>query len=1058
VIGLVTWFARNPVAANLLAIFIVVAGLLAAFTLRQETIPNVAFDLVRVGVVYPGAAPDEIEEAICVRVEEAIHGVKGIDRLFSEASEGVGAVWARLEVGADPRQVVEEIKNRIDGLDTLPDEAEKPVVQDLIDDSVLLGLAVHGDVDELALRTLGERLRDGISELPEVSRAEMVGVRDYELTIEVSESELRRFGLTFDDVARAVRASSLDLAGGSLKTDAGEILVRAQGRAYRGSEFERLILLTREDGTRLYLGDVSRVIDGFAESDEKVRLNGKPAVVVRVLTSETENVLDISRAVREYADTVRERLPPGVELTRWHDQSLAFESRRALLLKNGAQGLALILLVLALFLRFRLAAWVAAGIPISFLGALVAMAACDVSINMMSLFAFISGLGLIVDDAIIIGENVSRHQRATGDAREGAVAGVVEVAIPVTAAVLTTVLFALPTLSLPTMIGKIAYSLGLVVVACLLFSLVESLFILPAHLASSAAKRPRTETKSQGRVTRLQRRFEGWVERFIQERYRPFLDRCLQWPALTLSLGIAALMITLGGLAGGWVRYSFLPDMEDDWVTARLVMPEGTPPETVEAAVTGIEREAQRLEREVEEEAGGGEIVRNLLVAIGDPPYSHDDMGGGGDGPNVAYVRMGLVPGERRRISSLEIEDRWRDAVGPIPGALSLVFSGSDLGDFAIDISLAGTDRETLKRAAQELAVALAAYPGVHEVADTMSGGKQELALRIRPEAEALGLTLAELARQVRQGFHGEEVQRIQRGRDDVAVVVRYPSEERRSLRNLEDIRIRVPGGAEVPFPAVATAELRRGYSSIERRDRKTQVGVTADVDKAVASAGEIVADLEANVLPGLMERTPGLTYDLFGASREEAEMVDSLMKGWVLALFASYALLAIPLGSYLQPLIILVAIPFGLVGGVLGHYLLGITVSGFSLVGLVALTGVVVNDALVLLDRANRKRREGLDVLESLGEAAMTRFRPILLTSLTTFIGLLPLLFERSAQAAWLKPMAVTLSFGVMFATVITLLLVPAAYVLLERSLAIARGAYPRLFTSVDVPALVER
>jgi multidrug efflux pump subunit AcrB len=1026
---LIAWFAANPVAANLLMMGILAAGVIAATRVRQESFPRVAFDVISIGVAHPGAPPDEVERAICVRIEEAVHGVKGIRRLRSQASEGYGAIWAELEVGADARRAREEIQNRVDALEGLPEEAETPVVQELVDDSVLLAIGLHGDVDERTLRAAAERLRDAITALPEVSRAELRGARPYELAIEVSETDLRRHALGFDDVVRAVRASSLDLAGGALKTRGGEILLRTRAQAYRGSEFERVVLLTREDGTRLALGDVARVVDGFAETDERVRVDGEPAVVVRLLTSEPENILVVAAAVEAELERARAWFPPRVQAAIFYDQVGQFEDRRDLLLRNGAQGLVLILGVLALFLPLRLAGWVAAGIPVAFFGAIVVMVLLDVSINMMSLFAFIVALGLVVDDAIIVGENVARCRQAGGDPLRAAIAGATDVGVPVTVAVLTTVLFVMPTLSLPTVIGKTTYSLGVVVIACLLFSLVESLLVLPAHLAGRRSARPRANA-----LARLQQRVDGALERFVTRRYQPLLERCVAWPSLTLAVGAALWLLTIAVLVGGWVRWTFIPYVEDDYVTAQLVMPRGTPPEAMEAAVARIEGEALGLREELEAAAEGGPVLEAVMVAFGDAPYRHDDMHGGGDGANLAHVLLDLVPGEGRDVSSIEVEELWRARVGRIAGAQALTFSGSDLSHEArLDVSLSGGDRERLRTAADALRRAMEGHPALSDVSDSESGGKQELRLRIRAEAEAMGLSLAELVRQVRQGFHGEEVQRISRGRDDVAVVVRYPRSERRSLSDLEAIRIRLPDGTELPFSAVAQVEIGRGSSSISRRERRSQIAVSGRVDSNLASGREVIADLEARALPQIVAAFPGVRYDFFGATRNEGELNGYLLRAWLLALVGAYALLAVPLRSYLQPLIIFAAIPFGLVGAVVGHALLGIGFSGFSQIGLVALTGVVVNDSLVLLHRANRLRDEGRAWRDALIRAATTRFRPILLTALTTFFGLLPLLFERSAQAAWLEPIAAALGFGVIFATGISLVLVPTAALVLD-------------------------
>lgn len=1043
---LVAWFVANPVAANLLMLLVLAAGVLAAFQVRQESFPNVAFDVVSVGVEHPGASPDEVEHAVCVRIEEAIHGVQGVRRLLSTASEGHGSVWAELESGVDAQRVLAEIKTRVDGIDGLPDGAETPVVQELVDDSVLLAVALFGAVDERTLRVAGERLRDAVTALPEVSRAELRGARPYEIAIEVSEADLLRHGVGFDDVVRAVRASSLDLPGGTLRARGGEILLRARGQAYRAPEFEKVVLLARDDGTRLLLGQVARVADGFAESDEKLRLDGRPAVAVRLLTSEPENILVVAEAVSAELERAGSWLPEGVEAAIFYDQVRPFQSRRDLLLRNGAQGLLLILCVLALFLPLRLAGWVAAGIPVAFLGALIVLRLGDVSINMMSLFAFVVALGLVVDDAIIVGESVARL-RAQGVApRRAALEGTLEVAVPVTLAVLSTVIFVAPTLALPTLVGKITFSLGVVVIACLLFSLLESLLILPAHLAGEAVARGTPRGWS-----RLQQRVDRALQRFVERRYRPLLEASLGWPALTLAVAAAVLLLSLSLLAGGWVRYAFFPYIEDDYVTARLVLAEGTPPEAMEQAVSQLERAARQIGDELEA-AEGRRIFEHVLVAIGDAPHRHDDTQGGGDGPHVAHLLVGLVPGERRRVSSIEIENLWRERVGAVPGARALVFSGSDLSSEArLDVSLSGSDRSQLRRAAAALRSRMAALPGAQDVTDSESGGKQELRLAIRPEAEALGLSLAELARQVRQGFHGAEVQRIQRGRDDVAVVVRYPRRERRSLRDLESIRVRLPDGDELPFSAVARIELGQGSAAISRRDRRSQIAVTGKVDTTVSSSKQIIAELEANVLPEILAAHPGVDYDLFGASRDESELMGFLSRAWLLALVGAYVLLAVPLRSYLQPALIFAAIPFGLVGGVIGHGLLGIEFCGFSQVGIVAVTGVVVNDALVLLHLANRLRADGHPAREALVLAGTTRFRAILLTSLTTFFGLLPLFFERSSQAAWLEPMAAALGFGVIFATAVTLLVVPAGAIALDSLVdRIHRLAPPRRIASV--------
>ncbi|MDJ0848411.1 MAG: efflux RND transporter permease subunit [Myxococcota bacterium] len=1042
--ALIDWFASNRVAANLLMLLVVLAGLLCLPTLRQESFPNVPLDVVSIAVRYPGAAPDEVEESVCVPIEETISGVEGVKRVRSRAREGLGNVTAELTRGADRRRVVEDIKTRVGALDTLPIDSRPPVIEELFDNNVLLAVAVYGDVEEQVLREMAERVRDELLDLPEVARAELAGSRRYEVSVELPELELRRHGLRFDEVVSAVRASSLDLPGGHLDTPSAEISLRARGRADDREDFERLVLLTHPDGTRLLLGDVARVVDGFAETDERVTFDGRPAVLVQVLERESRQILAVSRAVGRWLEGARAELPRGVELAIWNDEALPLESRRDLLLRNGAEGLVLVSLLLALLLPARLAFWVCAGIPVAFLGAVAGMSLFDTSINMMSLFAFIVALGLVVDDAIIVGERVAHYQESRSDSPLAcAVRGAREVAVPVLIAVLTTALFVAPALVAPTFIGKMARSIPVVVIGCLIFSLVESLLVLPAHLsggagaAGGAAAAPRWRALGGARAAAAQalKRLECGI-------FAPALDVALRWPLLVASVACVALMLSLATVAGGWLRFSFLPEVETDIVSAELVMPQGTPAAVTGAHLQRIENAALRATRD----EAGDSILRHVLTAVASEPDEHDDWRQGSDEGNVGRVRLQLVPGEQRSLSSIEVERRWRREVGPVPGALALRFVGSDIGsDPAIDLLLAGRDRAQLARAAGALRRQLAAYPGIREIDDSLTLGKRELELHVHPEAEALGLSLGEVARQVRQGFHGEQAQRIQRGRSDVAVMVRYPAEERRSIANLEATRIRAPSGADLPFAAVASVSERRGYAATERESGRRTVNVRADVDPAVADPKDVTAHLEHEVLPALLAEYPGVSVRAAGKGRDESEMLGSLARWWGFALVVAYALMAAPLRSYVQPLLILLAVPFGFVGAVVGHLAFGLELSAFSIIGLVALTGVVINDALVLSD-ALRRRLEArwgergrvvsqAGLVPALREAAMSRFRPILLTSLTTFIGLLPLLFERSAQAMWLKPMAATLAVGVLFATPVTLLLLPAAHVILSRA-----------------------
>jgi len=988
-------------------------------------------------VPYLGAAPEEVEEGVSVRIEEQIQDLDGIKKLTSTASEGVGVVMVELVAGTDSRRLLDEIKSRVDAIDTLPEETEKPIIRELTNRRQVVDVAIHGNADPISLRHIAEQVRDDLGALPEITNVELANVRPYEISIEVSENTLRRHGLSFDQVAQAVRRTSLDLPGGSVKTAAGEILLRTKGQAYRRDEFERLVVWTRPDGTRLTLGEVATVVDGFEDTDQDSRFDGHPAVLLQVFRSGEQDALAIAAAVERYIETEERRLPEGIELTMWNDASRILKGRRDLLLRNGSWGLSFVVLILALFLRFRLAFWISLGMLISFMGAFWLMPTLDVSINLITMFAFILVLGIVVDDAIVIGENIHTHQHRHGDGLRGSIEGAGEVAFPVVFAVLTTVAAFTPLLLVPGSTGKIMRVIPMIVIPCLLWSLFESLWILPAHL-SHYRKRDRSRDGFHPWY-RLQSTIAGGLERFIERVYAPLLEIALRWRYATLALGVMTLFVTVGLYYGGFVRFIFFPQVESDFVSAAVTLPQGSPVAATSAAVERLERSAERLRRELSEQYGEDQ-VRHMFSAIGEHPFrmaQRQNTGGAAQREtraNLGEVTLELTPAEIRSAGSAEIATRWRELTGPIPDALEATYTSSlfSAGE-DINIQLTGPDIAELRTIADALKLRLAGYGGVFDITDSFLPGKREVKLNILPAAELIGLSLADLGRQVRQAFYGEEAQRIQRGRDELRVMVRYPERERRSLGDLENMRIRTPDGAEVPFSEVAEVEFGRGYSSIKRVDRRRAINVVADVDEAEATAGVIVADITTHVLPDLLADHPHVTFSLEGQQAEQRETMGGLVRGFALALIAIYALLAIPLRSYGQPVVIMLAIPFGLVGAIWGHLLLGLDLTILSMFGLVALTGVVVNDSLVMVDFINRHRgsREGL--LYGVRQAGVARFRPILLTSLTTFAGLLPMMLEKSMQARFLIPMAVSLAFGVMFATFITLVLVPAGTMILE-------------------------
>ena len=1039
--GMIAWFARNHVAANILMGVIVVSGLLALGSVKREVFPASDTYQITVSVAYPGAAPEEVEEGICKRIENEIFGLEGTKKITSTATEGAGAVSIEVMREFDVREVLDEVKTRIDSIENFPVEAREPLVREVIMSRQAVSIAVSGDTDEMSLKALGEKIRDDLADLPEITQVVLASARRYEISIEISEASLRRHGLTLGGVARSIRRSSLDLPGGSVKTRGGEIMLRSVGQRYKGDEFADIVLLTRADGTVIRVSDVGRVIDGFADSEESSRFDGKRAVLVQVFRVGDQDVFEVVNAARAYVERMQHQLPKGIHLTTWNDETVLLESRIDLLTRNLLTGLVLVFFVLAVFLRLRLAFWVALGIPISFLGCAAMMPVLDISVNMITLFAFLMVLGIVVDDAIIVGESVHTQRRSGHDGIEASIRGTKLVSLPVTFGVLTTIAAFTPMLNMDDNARKLWQDIGLIVISCLIFSLIESKLILPAHLAASRFD----DTLATWFVPRLWGRFRGVftsaLDWFVATAYTPFLAVAIRSRYVTVSAAVTLFALTIGLVFAGFIKTTYFPQMEGDNVVANLVLAQGTPVEETTEKVRIIADAARRLREELARDNNGGRSeIEHILTSIGTQPFSVLKSQHAGkvddsfDGSHLGEVNIQLAPAEVRTVSAEEVMNRWKRLIGSLPDVEELSFSTDLFGTGKdINIELAGEDIDDLRSATNELKDRLKG-PGVSEVADSFRGGKKEIELRIKPAAEMLGLTLHDLASQVRQAFYGEEVQRIQKKGEDVRVMVRYPEVERRSLASLEDMRIRTPSGDEVPFDTVAEVTSGRGFATITRANRARTISVTAKVDSLEKNANEIVARLDEEFLPSLVRKYPGLeTYSFEGDNRDQVETQKSLRSGYLVVLFLIYALLAIPFNSFVQPFLVMMAIPFGFIGAILGHWALGLQLSIMSMFGFVALTGVVVNDNLVLIDYINKRRAEGTPLMEAVSKAGVARFRPILLTSLTTCASLTPLLLERSVQAMFLIPMAVSLAFGVLFATVISLILVPSSYLILE-------------------------
>jgi len=1033
---MINWFARNGVAANLLALVIVFGGLVSMLSVKVELFPQFSFDTVSVRVPFRGAAPEEVEEQVVTRIEEKIQDLDGIKKIRSTATEGMGVVNVEVQKGYEVRKLLDDIKTRVDSIDTFPEETERPVIEEALIRREVMAISLRGDTDEKTLKRLAEEVRDELLATGEVSQIDIIGVRDYEISIEVSEADLRRYGLTFADVTRAVRETSVDLPGGSIKSAGGEILLRTKGQAYRKEQFEDIVLLTESDGTRVLLGEVANVVDGFTDEPLEMITDGQRGVDLVVFEVGDQNPLTISAVVKEYVAEKQEDLPPGVTISSWRDSSYYLWGRLNMLLENGAIGLLLVLCVLTVFLRPSLAFWVTLGIPISFLGTFFIMPWVGVSVNLISLFGFILVLGIVVDDAIVVGESVFTEFQRSGPGVESSVRGTHAVATPVTFAVLTTAVAFTPLLMLPGFEGKFLKAIPLVVIPTLLWSLVESKLILPYHL--SLCKVGHRHREKLNVFQRFQRSISDGLERFIEKVYRPVLAAALNWRYTTMAIFVVILAVTIGMITAGWVKRVPFPAVPSDYIGVLFKYPDGTPESVTR---DGLDRVNAALREVIEESqaAGRPNPVAKIQSVLGVQAFGG---GPGGSSNTAVQSHQGQVVVELRKSELREDEDsavrlanRWREALGEVPGMKEVTFEATAAGGAGepVDIQLTGKTLAQLRAVANEVKDALRNYEGVFDIRDNLADGQKEIQLKIKPSAEALGLTQSELGQQVRSAFFGAEAQRVQRGRDDVRVMVRYPREERESVGNLENMRIRAPGGREVPFSEVAEAEVGLGYAAINREDRRRVVNVYADADKASIDLEAVKTELDEKILPAIVKKYDGVSYSFEGESREVKEGNESLLRSTLLVLFVMYALLAIPFRSYTQPLIVMFVIPFGLVGAVWGHLLMDHPLSRLSNFGIIALSGVVVNDSLVLVDYINRQRAQGVPLLDAVWEAGAARFRPILLTSLTTFCGLAPILFEKSLQAQFLIPMAISLSFGILFATFITLLLVPAIYLFIE-------------------------
>ena len=1018
--GLIAWFARNPVAANLIMIFILIGGLLTALTIRKQAFPQFESNWVSIQAVYPGAAPQEVEEGITIKIEENLEGTEGIKRLITYSNRGYSQAWVEIEEKYDLQEALDEIKAQVDSINTFPAGMERPVIQREKFQQEVMILALYGDMSYYQLKELGNDIKDELLALPGVNLVDFYSGLDYEIGIEISPDKLREYGLTFRDVSSAVQNFSTNMSAGQIRSDTGYISMRVEKQAYRGGEFAKLPLITLADGAQINLGDVATINDGFEEGLLYSKYNGKNSLSFEVDASKDQDITDVAKILKGYMAEKQSKLPQGVKLSPIVDLTYYLEGRLDMMIDNMVWGGILVMIVLALFLPLRLAFWVMMGLPVSFLGAFLFMPIgfLDITINMVSLFAFIIVLGIVVDDAIVVGESASAEIEKHGHSLDNVIRGVKRVAMPATFGVLTTIAAFLPQAMASGPGAAFSKAIGVVIILCLIFSLIESKLILPAHIAAMNPRKPNPKNP----LHKLRNVVDSGLKHFVQNYYTPFIGHCIHYRYTVIIGFLCILIVSAGMFAGGLVKFVPNPKIPHDFPRITLEMNLASSEQATLETARKIEDVLLKVDKELEEQYGQS-MIRDLSVSL--------------RGRTQANIMAILVEPHLRPIDTFELSALWREQMPPLPGVKTLniqdnIFSGGrDDGD--VSFRLQGKNADELKEVAGKLKAKLQSMEGVGDVNDSLQSATDEVQLDLKPLAYSMGLTLADVASQVSFSYYGLEAQRILREGEEIKVMIRYPESERNSISNIQNARIITPTGAEVPLSEVAEVRLVDGVNRIRRENSNRTVNVWAAVNTDQVEPFAIAQEIRDTYLPSLLKSYPGVKSNVAGRVQEEMDSADEQLRDFAISLMIIFALLAIPLRSYSQPLIIMSVIPFGVVGAMFGHVILGMTMSGLSMFGIIAVAGIVVNDSLVMVDFVNKARAEGMAVKQAVMQAGAKRFRAILLTSITTFIGVMPIILETSLQAKIVIPMAVSLAFGVLFATVITLILIPCQYVALE-------------------------
>lgn len=1025
-------FAKNSVFANIVLLMIFLAGALGTSQMIRESFPEFSIDMINISVAYPGADPEEVEEGVSAKIEDAIESIEGIKQYTTKSSENVSSIIIEVKNGFDTARVMDEVKSQVNAISTFPVDAENPVITEIINKETVMLLALTGEIPEKQMKEWGERIKDEVKQLPVISQVEVFGTREYEIGIELSEERLRQYGLTFDQVASTVKKSSLNLAGGTLRTEGEEIRIRTIGRKYTGEELAEIVVLASKSGELVTLGQLATVNDGFKEDPVYARINDKPAMFVQISKTSQEDAILIADTAMQYVADKKPTLPPEVSIDVFYDNTTYIRARINLLTKNGLIGLCLVYFILWLFLDLRLSFWAGMGIPISISGAMFILWMVGASINMISLFGLIMVLGIVVDDAIVVGEAIYVQRKNGATPLEAAIKGVQEVSMPVIAAVTTTIVAFLPLAFIDGTMGKFIKIMPTVVIACLVISLVECLILLPAHLSHLPdPNRPTRWEGLVGMIAKLQAKIRMGLERFVETKYVPFLTLVLNWRYVSLASAIGILILSMGILAGGFVKFQVFPKLDGFVITSTVEFPAGTPAEVTENALEEVSASFERIAQNTET-LTGEPLIQQKLVLLG---QSLGTSNRGVNGPHLGSVQVLLLESENRGVHSNDLMIQWEKEVGQIPGAVAVSYEGmaAGPGGAEIEVWLQGRDMDTLVAASKDLQKELGNFQGVNQIRSDHSAGKNELRLSLKPEARTLGLSVEDLARQVNAGFFGKEAFRVQRGKDDIRVKVRYNASERTRISDFENMNIRTADGREIPLRSVANISFASGYSTITRTDGLRRIVVTAEVDSNQANAQEIFADLEQKTFPTLTENHHDLYIAMQGAKKNTRESLGSLLVGFPIAIVGIFVIVATIFRSYIQPFIILFTIPFGIIGAIIGHLIFGYDVSMMSIFGMVALSGVVINSSIVLIERVNTNLSLGMDLFEATIQGGARRFRAIFLTSISTIGGLAPLIMETDMQAKFLIPMALSVAAGVAFATVLTLVLIPSLLVIVN-------------------------